>query len=60
VRLAEKMKKRDAGSAPDVGDRVAYVMIKALKGSKGFEKAEDPIYALENSLPIDVAYYIEN
>ena len=54
------MKKRDAGSAPDVGDRVAYVMIKGMKGSKGYEKSEDPIYALENNLPIDYQYYIEN
>ena len=54
------MKKRDAGSAPDVGDRVAYVMIKGMKGSKGYEKSEDPIFALENNLPIDYQYYIEN
>lgn len=32
VELAEKMKKRDAGSAPAMGDRVAYVIIKAAKG----------------------------
>ena len=28
VELAERMKKRDAGSAPTLGDRVAYVMVK--------------------------------
>ena len=27
VKLAEKMKKRDAASAPNVGDRVAYVVV---------------------------------
>ena len=54
------MRKRDAASAPTVGDRVAYVMIKAMKGSKGYEKSEDPIYVLENNLPIDTSYYIEN
>lgn len=32
VELAERMKKRDAGSAPALGDRVAYVIIKASKG----------------------------
>lgn len=28
VELASRMKKRDAGSAPSLGDRVAYVIIK--------------------------------
>jgi DNA polymerase delta subunit 1 len=54
------MKQRDAASAPNVGDRVAYVVVKGTKGSKAYEKSEDPIYALENNLPIDTTYYIEN
>ena len=29
--LAKRMKKRDAGSAPSLGDRVAYVIIKGTK-----------------------------
>jgi hypothetical protein len=32
VELAMRMKKRDPGSAPQVGDRVAYVIIQAAKG----------------------------
>lgn len=36
VELAEKMKKRDAGSAPALGDRVAYVIVKASKGKHKF------------------------
>lgn len=31
VELASRMKKRDAGSAPSLGDRVAYVIIKGTK-----------------------------
>ena len=54
------MRKRDEASAPNVGDRVAYVMIQAAKGSKGFEKSEDPLYALQNNLPIDYQYYLDN
>lgn len=57
--LAERIRKRDAGSAPSIGDRVPYVIIKAEKNSKVYEKAEDPLYALENSIPIDTAYYLE-
>lgn len=33
VELANKMKKRDEASAPTVGDRVAFVMIKRAKGA---------------------------
>ena len=39
VQLAERMKKRDASSAPAVGDRVAYVVIKGAKDAKLYERA---------------------
>ncbi|KZT09911.1 uncharacterized protein LAESUDRAFT_673547 [Laetiporus sulphureus 93-53] len=60
VELAERMKQRDAGSAPALGDRVAYVIIKGVKGAAAYEKSEDPIYVLENNIPIDTKYYLEN
>ncbi|KAI0705141.1 DNA polymerase family B-domain-containing protein [Cytidiella melzeri] len=60
VELAERMKQRDAGSAPALGDRVAYVIIKGMKGAAAYEKSEDPIYVLENNIPIDTKYYLEN
>lgn len=60
VELAERMRKRDAATAPTVGDRVPYVIIKAAKGAKAYEKSEDPIYVLENNIPIDPHYYLEN
>jgi DNA polymerase delta subunit 1 len=60
VELAERMKKRDPGSAPALGDRVAYVIIKGTGGSKNYEKSEDPLFVLENNLPIDTKYYLEN
>jgi DNA polymerase delta subunit 1 len=59
VELAEKMKKRDAGSAPAIGDRVAYVMVGGVKGSKNYHNAEDPLYVLQHDIPIDFNYYIE-
>ncbi|MCH0628443.1 hypothetical protein JNB11_00410 [Kocuria palustris] len=59
VELAERMKKRDAGSAPALGDRVAYVIIKSLL-DKNYEKLEDPLYVLEHLLPIDTKYYLDN
>lgn len=78
VELAERMKQRDAGSAPNLGDRVPYVIIKGVKGeyltallcassfyvgllgAAAYEKSEDPIYVLENNIPIDTKYYLEN
>lgn len=60
VELAMRMKKRDAGSAPNVGDRVAYVIIQAAKGAPAYEKSEDPVYVLDHSIPIDTEYYLTN
>lgn len=60
VELAERMRKRDAGSAPTLGDRVAYVIVKGAGGSKNYEKSEDPIFVLENNVPIDTKYYLDN
>ncbi|XP_040565732.1 DNA polymerase delta catalytic subunit [Lepeophtheirus salmonis] len=60
VELANKMRKRDAGSAPKLGDRVPYVIIAASKGTPAYMKAEDPIYVLENNIPIDTEYYLTN
>lgn len=73
------MKKRDAGSAPALGDRVACssilppifdgpltslhdadVIIKGTKDARAYEKSEDPLYVLENNIPIDTKYYLEN
>ena len=56
--LAQKLAKRDPGSAPKVGDRVPYVMI-AGDGLSS-ERAENPMYALEHDLPIDIHYYLDN
>ena len=34
------MRKRDAGSAPNLGDRVPYVIIAAKKGTPAYMKSE--------------------
>ena len=60
VELAMRMKKRDPGTAPQVGDRVAYVIIQSAKGAPAYEKSEDPVYVLENGIPIDTEYYLTN
>ena len=60
VELAKRMKKRDAGSAPALGDRVAYVIVKGASGAKNFERSEDPLWVLEKNIPIDTKYYLDN
>jgi DNA polymerase delta subunit 1 len=60
VELANKMRKRDAGSAPQLGDRVPYVIVAGSKGQATYEKAEDPVYVLDHNLPIDTRYYLGN
>ncbi|XP_059351738.1 DNA polymerase delta catalytic subunit-like [Daphnia carinata] len=60
VELAHKMRKRDAGTTPKLGDRVPYIIITAAKNTPAYLKAEDPIFVLEHSVPIDAQYYLEN
>ncbi|KAF8382815.1 hypothetical protein PRIPAC_71957 [Pristionchus pacificus] len=57
VELAARMKKRDPGSAPRLGDRVPYVIVAAAKNVPAYEKAEDPGY---NDIPIDTHHYLTN
>lgn len=69
IKVVKNMMKRDPGSAPKVGDRVSYVMIKGImreRTAKGWgdtktsERAEDPLYVIKNDIPIDAEWYIEN
>ena len=58
VELAKRAE-RDPATAPVVGDRLPRHR-QAAKNAKGFEKSEDPIYALENNLPIDYQHYLDH
>lgn len=58
--LAAKMKKRDPGSAPKLGDRVPYVITNIGHKDKMYTRAEDPIYVLDNNISIDTQYYLKN
>lgn len=60
VEVAKKRKRRDPGSAPMVGDRVPYVLVKGTKKQAQYERVEDPMYVLENDVPIDADTYIKN
>lgn len=53
-----KMKMRAPGSEPQQGDRVSFVVAKGP--GKLFEKAEDPVWVREHSVPLDYDYYFTN
>ena len=36
------------------------VMIRSTNNANAYEKAEDPLYALEHDLPIDYQYYLDH
>eukprot|EP00920_Eleutheroschizon_duboscqi_P035404 GHVT01085555.1.p1 GENE.GHVT01085555.1~~GHVT01085555.1.p1 ORF type:complete len:1029 (+),score=189.08 GHVT01085555.1:3620-6706(+) len=59
VELANRMKLRDAGTAPGVGDRVSYVIVQGRKDQAQYERAEDPLYVLEKNIPIDTQHYLD-
>ena len=59
--VAQKIEERAPGSGPKSGERVPYVFIDTgNKKHKQFEKAEDPDYAIEKKLPLDLMYYFEH
>ncbi|AJU60531.1 Pol3p [Saccharomyces cerevisiae YJM248] len=55
--LAERMKRRE-GVGPNVGDRVDYVIIGG--NDKLYNRAEDPLFVLENNIQVDSRYYLTN
>lgn len=61
--VAKKIESRNPGSGPKSNDRVPYVIIEDLKNKKKmpiYTKVEDPIYAKEHNLQLDIEYYITN
>jgi DNA polymerase I len=58
IELVKKMKARDPASAPGVGDRVGFVIVKGLQMIS--KRAEDPEYIKKHGLKVDSKYYIES
>jgi DNA polymerase delta subunit 1 len=58
VEVRNKIRKRAPGSEPQNGDRVQFLIVKG----PGLlcEKAEDPVFATENNIPVDYPYYFEH
>jgi DNA polymerase delta subunit 1 len=58
VAVRDKIKARAPGSEPQQGDRVAFVIVKGP--GRMYEKAEDPAWVREKSVPLDYQYYFTN
>lgn len=58
VQLIKKLQDR-GGQVPSLGDRVPFVIVRKNRKSLFVDKAEDPQYAIEHSLPLDTDYYIQ-
>jgi DNA polymerase delta subunit 1 len=58
VAVRDKIKARSPGSEPQQGDRVPFVIVKGP--GKMYEKAEDPTWVREKSIPLDYQYYFTN
>lgn len=58
--VAKKRRRRDRGTAPKVGDRVSYLLVRGKRKAKNWEMAEDVLYAMEHNLTPDAEYYIDN
>lgn len=59
--LAERMKDRDEGSSPQVGDRLAYIYVQnRLQYTKQGDKIEHVDYVRKHNLKPDTEFYITN
>jgi DNA polymerase I len=58
IELLKKLRKRSPGTAPGIGDRIGFVIVKGPQLIS--ERAEDPEYVKQAGLKIDSKYYIES
>ena len=60
IQLAKRMQQRDAGSAPQPGQRFQYIIIHSDTSSELCDKSEELSYAIQNKLEPDYIFYINN
>ncbi len=59
--LADRIKERDPGNAPQANDRVPYIYIECFNKKKIVgENIEDPDFILKKKIKIDYLYYLEH
>ena len=60
IELQKRKMQRTPGLTMEKGTRVPFVYVGALAGTKAIDMVEDPIYAQEHNIPVNVKYYLEN
>jgi hypothetical protein len=60
IQLMLRMQQRDANTAPKLGDRVPYVMVRGQRGDEQRDCAEDPEYVMRHGIAVDYRWYLEN
>lgn len=60
VYLCERIQERNPDKTPKVGERVEYVIIDDPRKRLKTMRAEDPMFVLENDIPVDYGYYFAN
>lgn len=61
VQLYKRMKDRDEGSAPTIGDRFGFVIVEDFSRSVELSaRSEDPTFAEENNIKFDALFYLNN
>ena len=57
AKLAERAGGEHAATAPRSGDRLPYIVVRGAAHHSVSERPEDPVYALDNGIPLDDDYY---
>jgi DNA polymerase delta subunit 1 len=64
VEVAKRMKARDSSYLMAPGERIPYVIVNSsagiCKNAKVCDKAEDPLWAIQHGMEIDVSHYIKD
>lgn len=58
--LAERIKKRDPTRSIVPGQRLSFVYVQTGKGARQHEQSEEPMYSLQQGLPLDLELYLNN
>lgn len=61
ISLVKRMTQRDPDNAPRAGDMLCYIMREPMhKDEKPSSRTEDPLFAFDNGIPLDMEYYVKN
>lgn len=60
ISVIDKIRSRDSRRMFKDGERIGYVFTQCAPNAKGYEKAEDPVYAVNQKLLLNYQYYLEH